>query len=463
MRASFLQVLVVLPLLALAGCVGAPQPEGASPARLAASTDCRTVVATALRDKVIPTGADGRPLLAAIGIGEAPAVQLDATGVKGLQRYAAGVSRPVACLAAIGPATTPVDVAEVDGGQKEIESSYLDPDAQTLNPAYRQAQADLDARQRETDMADAAGRQDVLSETWSGLAGGTRALFRTSDRTLRERARTTPKVIEGEPVPYTVVADVMDVTKSVEAPLALIDTRTGLVVQQRRALAERRTVMVADGLRDLDQQAMEPGSALLDRASYRRWSGGAPLVPLETVLAALASPPAGAQSRPGGLAALQAAWPSQDQARVPTAPAPVATALPGVVEIEGMSGRGQGVYVSADKILTAARLIGDTGLVRVGGAGGVTIYGVVDRRDEASGLALVYVQRPGPPVAIEPAASVPAAGRRQAGWLDGAPVVQGGRVVGLVTDGDRGRIASGATLATFVRAGGEFEVAQPPS
>ncbi len=119
---------------------------------------------------------------------------------------------------------------------------------------------------------------------------------------------------------------------------------------------------------------------------------------------------------------------------------------------------GVAFYVGPDHLLTAAALPEGSSLVPVEVPGLGKVWAMVEARDEAGGLALLYTPRPGAPLPLGRTDAAPAG----VGSLPpGTPLMQGGAVVGVVgIDG----VVGADRLDAFVRGvtGGVAPAAAPP-
>ncbi|SNB52951.1 hypothetical protein SAMN07250955_101315 [Arboricoccus pini] len=427
-------------LALLAAACTATSTTGPQPATLAADSDCRRVAAVASKAKAIPVGPDGRPLLEVVTV---PSQQRKAEAP---------------CVLAIGADATAMTTKVVVASHRTIESSYVDPDGRRINPDYQAVQDALAERERQADI-DAAGSEDALTQAVGTIWDGAAYFFRPSDSQLRQQLRSTPHYLdEGEPVPYTLSLEGVDGSKSAKVDLALLDTRTGQAILRAMPFTETRHFEIADNLAptDLGRHDGEPG--FLDRAEIDRWLEAPPLPPLDAALRPFATALAEETRLQGGLPAVIArfegtASPERADSTVVVAPA---TMPQGLVAVDGMASEGQGFYVTEDKIVTASSLIGDTSLVKVTDQRGASTYGVVDRRDDSSGLAMIYVQMPGRPLALSETPRGAPAYLQRAEAVNGRPLLSGeGIVTGMVTNAKTRQTVDAPALRAFLhRAGG---------
>ena len=113
-----------------------------------------------------------------------------------------------------------------------------------------------------------------------------------------------------------------------------------------------------------------------------------------------------------------------------------------VVHLAASTRSGSGVYVRPDMVLTSAQLVDGSSVIDVVTSDGARVLGLVARADPGRDLALVQVQRPGPPVT----------------FYDGPPLAPGRPVEGLALAG-----SGGATLIPGQLQGSAPSLAAPTS
>ena len=242
--------------------------------------------------------------------------------------------------------------------------------------------------------------------------------------------------------PYLLDLQTLELDKSVQVEATLQDVRSGKARIVVVLCGVKETVEVGRSLHETDRARLEGRASYISTAEARELQRSLPALDravLGQVAQAFAVTPVStaptAFTEPSAL-------PSADGVRAPADEPPPSAAL---VSVEGLGGAGKGVYVTPDHILTARSLIGTTSLIKVVAAAGMATYGVLEREDAANDLAVIYVPKPGEPVAL-----VTANEKARAAWdaVPGTPVFRGGKLAGIaVTDVPEGTVTGGPLLA----------------
>lgn len=217
-------------------------------------------------------------------------------------------------------------------------------------------------------------------------------------------------------------------------------------------LAERKSFLLLPAGAPADVRLPEEPEVVFvrDRAPIERWRRTPPEASLATLAATLAETVRG-EGEQLSVAELESLWLPEgratrwaadgpDLAALEPAAAPPTVGYSASVAVVRDGGRpaALGFQVGPEHLLTLAHTLPRTTLVPVEMAPGLVTYGLVESRDEASDLALLWVPRRGEPLplATGPDADGPVRRLRPlvevADGLAGAPLVGGAGVVGLV-------------------------------
>lgn len=473
-----------------------PEPARAWPT---AESDCRNVLAAIVAGHAagtLPREPAGAPLTV-VEAGPAGALALDidvALPVTTPER----VALDARCLLVVARPAAPEGVQRRNLGRQTVRSEYESRRERRANPEYvtaRQALAEArrDERRQDPARVHATGdlTLDVIGLVAGGLIQGIGGWLGSKDLdAAKAKLDATPPFLE-EPVyaSYRLTVEEVEVERTVGARLALVDTAAGTVRDGRRRLTERRTLSVADGLHPRDREVREGRARWVQPAAVRELEAQPLRVRLSDVLAWSLAETGAAPPRPGDLAGLlteplpgaataepaeapvsasrsatarvePAAGPAPTPSEPPaatgdrrrSAPADAAIPASAVVTVSGMGGSGKGFYIGDEDILTARALLGDSSLAKIGTAGGAEIWGVVVVEAEESGLAVVHVQKAGPPLPLASSDDTRRLVVPPADAAAGAPIVEDGRVVAVTLDPVTGRVADAGAVAAILRA-----------
>ena len=456
MGVRLLPAAFVIGLTACAGTKLAPTAgaEAQGPAR-ASGADCALV----LERLAGGTGEVADLAILAPGAnGLAPA--LEPALARRLKGSGQGHEAPCSLLVEAVPGTLSAQARTVGREQRQSEKRVatnrrLNPDYAAARDRLRKAEGDRDARAGGRGLESSGDPTlDLLGLALSGISSGVGFLLDWRERANAEQdLQETPRFIEEASYePYTLELQTLELERTVRFRALLADRRQGTFRTLELPVAHRTTVAIGRSLDEQDRARLENRAGYLSVAEARELQQRPPPLSAQT-LAAMARGFATAPVTAADPASAIDAWERSAQA-VATAPvaasggaedvAPAAS----IVAVEGLGGRGQGIYITPEHVLTARSLIGATSLIKVTTADGVVTYGIVEREDPGRDLAIIYVQKPGAPVAVA-AGAEPA----RAAWdaAPGTPVLVGGRLAGLaVADAPEGIIPADA-LASFSR------------
>ncbi len=427
----------------------------------------------------LPTAPAGAPL-AVLALGDPAGLTIEPD--MPLPMATSGPPPPAPCVLIVELPSGPPMASRRTLGTDTVLSDYQSGTRERANPAYAQARRDL----QETDSGDrpsGGGRLrstgdvtlDLIGLAATGLIQGVGAFIGGHRSEAAEaKLEATPPTLE-EPIyrSYRLTVEDIAAEKTVRARVALVDRRSGEVWEAPRTLTARREMQIAEGLHPQDRGLAEGGAAYRAPGELHQWERAPIVIPLSdllawTVAATAASPPgrqglesllAGWRSDPSSLlvAAEGRSGPGPGEGATGPEPAagragrPAPSAAASLVGVEGLGGAGGGFYVTAEEILTARSLVGETSLVKVRTAGGLVTYGIVERDDPSLDLVLVHVQKDGPPLPLAADGTALASG--DGDGTIGAPILEGGRVVAVLTAAGDGRPVDAAQLRLFLAAG----------
>lgn len=286
---------------------------------------------------------------------------------------------------------------------------------------------------------------------------------------LEQRLRETPQTLDEEvTTPVPLVVDRYRVEKTADLPLVLFEPATGRAWRTAQKLQETRTfaLLPADAPSDLRLPERDDLIFVSDRAAIDSFARQPPRVHLAelmpTLLVALAAAP-----EQTSLAALEPATQMGERiddvrlnrlADIEPSGGPSFAFSPSVVVVRDADGRPSafGVYVGPEHILTLARTLPPTTLVPVEAAPGLVTYGLVESRDDASDLALLWVPRRGTPLPLASSLARDATAQRLlptiavADELPGAPLATGEGLVALSRLHGDGRPIAARELRRFL-------------
>ncbi len=445
-----------------------------------APTDCREVAARigAMKER-LPGSPSGAPLGVLI-LGDTQGLRVEQDVA--LPVAEDGQPPPAPCLLVVELPSGPPSATRRRLGTDTVLSEYQSGTHERANPAYAEAR-------REVSEAAAADREtsgsrlrstgdltlDLIGLAANGLIRGVGAYVdgHRSEAAQAKLAATPPTIEEPVYRSYRLTVEDIVTEKEVRTRAALVDRRSGEVWEAPRTVTARQEIEIAQGLHPRDRAMAEGKAGYHAPAELRRWEQAPIGIDLSDLLAWTAS--ATATRPPGreGLEPLLARWRSEalptrlataapvergsvGPARLPEPAAgpalrPPASPGPSLVSVEGLGGAGGGFYVTAEEILTARSLVGDTSLVKVRTASGLVTYGIVERDDAELDLLLVHVQKDGPPLPLAPDDDAP---------LDvdpntamGTPILRDGRVAAVMTGTAGGQPVGAARLRAFLTAG----------
>ncbi len=422
-----------LPLL-LAACAGGPVGSAPS-ADPVAATDCRRLVEEA---------GPGPPALTVVTLGPLE--------VAGAAESGGDAAR---CRLLVGG----LEIREVrrePGGILTLEGERTTGTRRRPNPEHRRLVRELRRLERKAERGTRLSRTgDPAVDIVGTLLSGVLDLLRRGERErtraeLEARLARTPRSVE-EPVLVRerFAAEITRLERRGRVVVVLWDAATGRAWRARVPFRERR--ILARPLDGRNDRRPPPGITLVATGDDTNGQDPPPRLSLGELLAGLRP----ALATPGelvGLADIETALraaavlPAAGRPRGPEADAgtggiPVEAlpvrVHPAVVQVgEGEGTRALGFYVASDRVLTLTRALPAGSLVPVETGDGRRLYGLVDARDEALGLALLWVPRPGPPLAWargegtgSPALLLP---RADVAVRAGAPVVVGEGVLAMV-------------------------------
>jgi hypothetical protein len=231
---------------------------------------------------------------------------------------------------------------------------------------------------------------------------------------LEQRLRETPQTLDEE-VTTTVplLVERYRVDKTATLPLVLFEPATGRAWRAAHELHETRTfaLLPADAASDLRLPQQDDLIFVSDRAAIEAFAQEPPRARIAELLPALAVA-LEREAEHTSLAALEAAAQAgggggdhiraEALAAIEPAADPSVTLSPSVVVVRDADGRpgAFGVYIGPEHILTLARTLPPTTLVPVEAAPGLVTYGLVESRDDAGDLALIWVPRQGTPLPL---------------------------------------------------------------
>lgn len=392
----------------------------------------------------------------------------------------------VPCVLEIGPARD-LQAEHRPVGRETVRSMYVTGTRSERNPEYDQVQARVRQAERDlkSDGIDVMTVGDPMLDLVGLLMGGVLGAFEARndhaelDEALSELA-STPRTHE-HPVlrPYHFERTVVRARRSAVVPVSLTDRRRGRTWRTELRQRELREFHILEGLDPRDSDYAGHREQSITRLELDRWHETAPEVPISGAIAALLEEPAGA---PPAAASLALASPGRIAPAAGPAAPPAAQEVPltlddgagaqGVVAIAVGRQAGSGFYVHPHFVLTALPLLAGRRLVDVTTADGETVPGLLALADAERGLALVHVPRPGLPLTLS--AATPAITGTPAGsGLQGAPLLAGGRVAGMVSaladplGRDAAAVSSTAIFDFLEEAAGSIpalrEVAPPPA
>jgi len=311
---------------------------------------------------------------------------------------------------------------------------------------------------------------DLWGVIANGVIDGFSALTGVGRRAeLESLLEATPEHVE-EPVmsPYSYTLRELEATRAAAYRVALIDAEAGLAWPGPIARKESERFALSDDRHPGDETIQhDPDSRLVTSSDLEDWRTSPPPLEVSRLVAELAGRAAATPAEAITLPELVARWseaapkPLVRAAEAPPEPAagpapaeratedPAASGAHGEPDREpdlaaagaghpslvrvGDDEEGFGFYVDPDLILTATALLADSSLVAVTLDDGRRIYGVVEAEDADLGLALVYVPRPGPPLALAESDGLP---RAAGAYLDdpaGLPLLVDGAVAAITT------------------------------
>lgn len=347
-------------------------------------------------------------------------------------------------------------------GVATVEAERVRERRRRTNPARRELEERLRELRRQASDAD-GGRILRTGEPTVDLVGlvagavleavGSLAGPEDEIAAIEERLAEIPRFVDEdvvERVPLTV--ERYEAVRRGSVRLALVHVRLGRTWRTEADVVERRRFAVLPPRSPSDLRLpTEPELVFVrDRTAIEDWRGGAPRPSLADLAEQLAEVVRGdGEDLP--LAALEAEWGRrQDResaladlsalAEVEPSAAPAATAYsPSVVVVrDGARPVALGFQVAPEYLLTPARTLPATTLVPVEVAPGLVTYGLVESRDDAADLALLWTPRRGEPLPLgtvsrtnaEPRRLRPVVEVRQD--LPGTPLLGTDGVVGMV-------------------------------
>jgi hypothetical protein len=401
------RVLTLALPLALAACAAPTDgaPPGPAPARQPPEDEHEDPWRRPLEDAAAPQGC-AVVARRALGGGGGAALALRLVGDAGAVDDDLGLAGDAAapCLLVVAAPEALAPGPRRILGRETVRARHADGVREIPNPEHRELKRalakaergdddDLDIRKTGDPAADLVGTLVEL------LVRGVGAIGREQEAAeLRTKLSATPETLE-EPRTraYSYEQVGVEAVRRAETRAALVDTRRGTLREALSRAEERRRFELAEGRR-ADDLGPPPGP---DLAAIARWERQPPPVRVSTLLAHLLALQG---ERPGDLAGLLAGW-SGDVA--PAAPAvamaETAESARGVVAVKGAGGAGAGFLVAAGRVLTLERLVAGSDLARVAAGPEREAFAVVERRDLASGLALLRVPGEEAALALAPA------------------------------------------------------------
>ena len=487
---------VLLGLLFVSACARPPDPETSQPAQATRPAlvetawpevqSCRELpaeLAAMLEAGKAPSRSNSAPLalidLGARGFSSAAGAELVAD--LPIERGTADAPPTARCLLIVDRPEGGSRVDRRSLGKTSIYSEYAASTKRRLNPEHAKLEKEL-RRLEDGDKGD-GGRMrasgilayDLLALGGTALISGISGFYdgQRQDE-LATKVRATPQYIEEQDwKSYKLQIEELAIDKRAGLRVALVDNVTGQSWQTTRNQQESIRVALADGLHPRDRTNLEGGARRLVGPAELAELEEAPLqVKLTNLVTGLAAEVARDQGRPSSLAALLGEWGRSDavqQAGVEAVPnpatpgrtsaklgraRPTASGRSSLVRVEGLGGKASGFYVAPEKILTLHAALGGSSLVKVEAADGFVTWGVVQHEDPKAGIALIHVQRAGTPLPLG-SAEATLASFKGPGADAGAPLLDGGRVVGISIDPTRGRAVGTAELARFLAAAEE--------
>lgn len=321
-------------------------------------------------------------------------------------------------------------------GQEQVRSSYQSGTHREKNPAYDAAQARL----RQAERANKPKKSSLISvgdpliDLIGTLVGGAVTgveQWGQGDPVEEaiEALVATPRSIE-HPKYRSYSFERTKIRASREAVIPITMTDRQLQKSWRTSMKRRelKELIVLDGLDRQDRDYAEHRKNSMTDQQFRQWQNEPPEIPLpDMIVSLLGAETALSVDRVASLGDFNerpstlydenmldaAATPSVSTAK-PEIRAqrskrlPVSAALDqlrkpvhSLVTIAGGDHRGEGVYVTADFVLTGSELVEGHGLVDVTFRDGGSVLGLVVKVDRGRGLALIQVARPGAPVVFE--------------------------------------------------------------
>lgn len=255
--------------------------------------------------------------------------------------------------------------------------------------------------------------------------------------------------------PYSYQMAEIEASRSARVPIALIDQRRGERVETNLALRETQLFALSDDRHPDDPQVQhDPSARLISTLQLRRWEASPPSLSMAGLIehlqvngSAHTKPAAKGVYQPRKLfgASEASAHPVQlvptviepaagtitgvdleaEADKIELAPIPAAT---GVVRIQAEDQEFAGFFVSNDHLIVPFQAITPGALVELMFPDGVKVLGLVEKRDPALGLALIFSPRADTPMKLS---SVPAEVTERSNSLSGQPLLRNNAVAGL--------------------------------
>jgi hypothetical protein len=309
--------------------------------------------------------------------------------------------------------------------KKDVPSSFVSGQRRVPNPQYEIAR--LNCAKAQTDAASQRARNAFSAPTsglgalLQGLAAGLSEAG--ANQACQKFAATPPLLDEDVLATYTYVVSDVEVTKSVKGRLLVVEPSKDAVESFPFSFQDRQAYKVAYGRKATDQSG-SPGTIAdeelekvstaglsLDfagitkdlRVPERSTHERSQLIALLEPATQLATPSIQAQSNPAATVAATAASMQtmaavSGKAAVESAAASDVRLNSVVVVLNPKGSLGSGFYVERGLILTNYHVVEGASTVELRGFEGDLFTGRVVRKDIQYDLALVKVERPGPPV-----------------------------------------------------------------
>ncbi len=413
------------------------------------------------------------------------------------------------CAIVVGRAIPAPATSDRIRERRTVHSAYPTGVKRRRNPEYAALETELTRARRGT--GDEIGiastgdpLMDLVGTVASGVIGGIGAVWQQREvRAIEAELATTPAFIEDAIMtPYRYELVDLEAARAVTVPVALHDDASGQTWTTALTLTETRRFAVADARHPQDMAPQNTGGAtLLTSAALAAWRDATPPIDTAVLLAHLAAASRGQAGQPASLAAtiarlrasevggqtVLAAGPGNDEARQPGSSArsnrersprlPAGSTDPTLL-VEPAAGPSSGgansldrpafaarpyeqaivqvgdaelpgFYVTSEHILTPASALGRSSLVAVRHADGMRAHGLIELVDDALGLALVFVPRPGEALTIQRARSA----RPATQGRPGIPWTTDGQVIGVFVEdasGEGQRWIDGAAIDRFI-------------